>query len=127
MLALARSQLRILRQLARIPAFTIPVVAGLAFAIGATTAVFSVFSAMLLKSIGFHDAGQLAAVWRADEAHGQKSVEVSYSDLVEWRKARDTVAELALASSINLDFPLAADGPPEYVDGTTVTGNFFRT
>ena len=116
-----RSALRSLRQ----PRFTLPVVMGLAFAIGATTSVFSVFSAMLIRTLGLRELASLVAVWRADEAHGQKSVELSYNDLLAWQAARDTVEDVALASSVNLEFPLVVDGTPERIQGTTVTGNFF--
>ena len=119
--------MRLLRPLLRTPTFTLPVVAGLAIAIGATTAVFSVFSAMLLRPLGLREPARVVAVWRADEGHGQTRVEVSYRDYVEWRKASDVVEDVALASSVNLDFPLFAGGEPEHVDGTTVTGNFFQT
>src|SRR5689334_20552705 len=98
--------LRILRQLARTPGFTLPVLAGLAFAIGASTAVFGVFSAMLIRSLGFQEPQRLVALWRADEAHGQKSVELSYRDLTEWRKSADVLDGMALASSVNLDLTL---------------------
>jgi putative ABC transport system permease protein len=105
----------------------LPVVVGLAIAIGASTAVFSVFSAMLLRPLGLRDPAGIVAVWRADEGHGQSRVEVSFRDFVEWNKATDVVEDVALASSVNLDFRLAAGREPEQVDGTTVTGNFFRT
>jgi putative ABC transport system permease protein len=119
--------MRMLRPLLRTPTFTVPVIAGLAIAIGATTTVFSVFSAMLLRPLGVDDPRRVVAVWRADEAHGQKRVELSYRDYVEWNKAQDSVESVALASSVNLDFPLFVGNEPEHVDGTTVTGNFFRT
>src|SRR6185369_15964227 len=114
------------RQLLRTPGFTVPVVVGLALAIGATTAVFSVFSAMLLRPMGFHAPETLIAIWRADEAHGQKSVEISHRDQLDWRKANDVVEDVALASSVNLHFPLTIADTPELVDATTVTGNFFH-
>lgn len=117
---------RVLRQLARAPGFTLPVVLGLALAIGATTAVFSVFSALLIRSLGVTGAERLVALWRADEAHGQKRVELSYRDLAEWRKAGDVISGLALASSVNLDLTLFLGDAPEQVDSTTVTGNYFR-
>jgi putative ABC transport system permease protein len=118
--------MKLLRPLLRTPTFTYPVIAGLAIAIGATTAVFSVFSAMLLRPLGLRDPQRVVALWRTDPAHGQKSVEVSYRDYAEWRKATDAVEDVALASSVNLDFPLLVNGEPEHVEGTTVTGNFFR-
>ena len=69
------------RQLFRSRSFTIPAVAGLALAIGASTAVFSVFSAMLLRSMGFDAPARIVGLWHTDPAHGQKHVEVSYADL----------------------------------------------
>ncbi|MEO8663158.1 MAG: ABC transporter permease [Bryobacteraceae bacterium] len=118
--------LRPLRQLLRSPSFTVPSVAGLALAIGASTAVFSVFAAMLLHSLGFQEVGRLVALWQSDNAHGQQYVEVSWADYQAWRSAGDVIEDVALASSVNLDFPLFAGGEPEHVDGTTVTGSFFR-
>jgi putative ABC transport system permease protein len=115
--------MRRLRPLLRAPSFTLPAIAGLALAIGAATAVFSVFSAMLLRPLGIRDPQRVAAVWRADEAHGQKRVEIGYRDYLEWRKAED-LDDIALASSVNLYFPFFAGGEPEHVDGTTVTGSF---
>lgn len=115
-----------LRDVMRRPAFSLPAIIGLALGIGATTAVFSVFSAMLLRSNGIDDPKRIAAIWRTDEEHGQKHVEASYANLRQWRMARETFSEVALASSVNLDFPLFAGPQPEHVDGTTVSGNFFR-
>ncbi len=114
--------IRWLRPLLRRPAFTLPAIAGLAIGIGATTAVFSVFSTMMLQSMGVRDTSRVAAVWLTDPAHGQQQVELSYSD---WR-ALSKAFDIALASSVNLDFPLTFNGLPEHVDSTTVTGNFFE-
>jgi len=118
--------LRLLRQLRRAPAFAFPVVIGVAVAVGAATAVFSVFSAIQLRSLGVDNPQRLVALWRADEAHGQKSVELSYRDLTEWQKADDVLDGMALASSVNLDLSVYVGDRPEQVDSTTVSGNYFR-
>src|SRR5215467_4334219 len=118
--------LRLFRQFRHAPGCTFPIVIGLALAVGASTAVFSVFSAMLIRSLGFDDPRRLVALWRADEAHGQKSVELSYRDLIEWSKAGDVIEGMALASSVNLDLTLYAGDRPEQVDSTTVSGSYFR-
>lgn len=99
--------LRSFRNLARSRAFTIPAVAGLAIGIAATTAVFSALSAMLLRSIGFNDPPRIVALWLTDEPHGQQHVEVAYADWREWRKENSTFDDVALASSVNLDYPLS--------------------
>ena len=115
-----------LRRLARSRAFTLPAVAGLALGIGVTTAVFSVVDTMLLRPMGFANTERLVAVWATDLKRGQKHVEVCYQDLLDWRAEKDLFEEVALASSVNLDFPISGDGPPQQVDGATVSGNFFR-
>ncbi|HEV8146836.1 MAG TPA: ABC transporter permease [Bryobacteraceae bacterium] len=115
------------RQLLRAPAFSLPAILALALGIGASTAIFSVFHAMLLRSMGFHDSGSLVSLWLTDAKRGQKNVEAAYGDLLDWQKQAQLFDNVALFSSVNLDFPLFAGGEPEHVDGTTVTGNFFRT
>ncbi len=117
--------LRALRPLARRPAFAIPAVAGLAIGIAASTAVFSVFSVLEIEAMGLSDPARLIAVWLTDSAHGQSQVEMSYDDWQACRGARDAFQDIALASSVNLDFRVNISGTPEHVDGTTVTGNFF--
>ncbi len=117
---------RSLRGLLRDRAFSLPAIGGLALAIGATTTVFSVFSAMLLRPMGLRDTGGIVALWATDLPHGQDHVEVCYSDLLHWRKATAIFEDVALASSVNLDFPLLGNGPPEHVDSSTVSGNFFQ-
>src|SRR5262245_47046451 len=114
------------RQLERTRAFTLPAVAGLAVGIGAATAIFSVCNTLLLGSMGFSDIGGLVSLWPTDVQRGQKHVEVSYGDLVDWRRQASLLEDAALASSVNLDFALTGDGAPIQVESMIVTGNFFR-
>ena len=116
-----------LRQLVRTRTFTIPAVLGLAVGIGAGVSVFSVFDAMLLRSMGFRDTRRIVSLWLTDPRHGQDHVEVSYADLLDWRKQTAVFEGVALASSVNLDFPITAGtGEPRQVDGTIVSGSFFQ-
>src|SRR5215471_7630977 len=115
-----------LRALRKRPAFTIPCLTGLALGIAAASAVFSVWAAVELDPLGFREPSRLVSIWLADTAHNQSQVELSYAD---WRAFQDTPArpaEVALASSVNLDFTFYTGTTPEHVEGTTVTGNFFE-
>lgn len=118
---------RTLRQLLASPSFSVPAVLGLALAIGATTAVFSIVHRTLLNPMGLTDVESLVALWQTDAKRGHQHIEASYADYQEWRKQTALFSDVALASSVNLDFPIVIDGEPRQVDGTTVTGNFFRT
>lgn len=116
---------RNLRAILKRPALALPTIAGLMVGIGASTAVFSAYSAM--ESIGFRDPGRLVSIWLTDPAHNQPQVELSFGDWRAWRgNSQVAAADVALASSVNLDFSMYFDGVPEHVDGSTVTGNFFR-
>ncbi|HYP14064.1 MAG TPA: ABC transporter permease [Bryobacteraceae bacterium] len=114
------------RSLVHTRAFALPAIAALAAGIGATTAVYSVVHTMLFRSMDMKQVERLVAIWQTDPKRGQKHIEVCYNDLLEWTKRTDTYAGVALASSVNLDFPLLGDAEPVQVDGTTVTGNFFE-
>lgn len=107
--------------LLRRPALAIPAIAGLIVGIGASTAVFSAFRAIEFESMGLRDPARLAAIWLQDVPHNHPQVELSYGD---WRPLHN-VADVALASSVNLDFTIYRDGRPEHIDGSTVSGNFF--
>ena len=52
-----------LRSLRRQPAFAVTAVLTIALGIGATTAIFSVVNAVLLRPLPYHDAARLGTVW----------------------------------------------------------------
>ncbi len=114
------------RQLLRSPRFTWPAFTGLALGLAAATIIFSVYHALLLGSLGFGDLPRLVSLWPTDPQHRQQHVEVCFADWMEWRKRAPLLEDAALASSVNLDFRLNGDGPPQQVESTIVTGNFFR-
>ena len=58
------------RSLAKVPGFTVAVIATLALGIGANTAVFSVINAVLLKALPYHEPQSIVLVWGEDKAAG---------------------------------------------------------
>jgi len=58
------------RSLTKSPGFTVAVVLTLALGIGATTAIFSVVDAVLVKPFGLPDEGRLVTVWQDQSRRG---------------------------------------------------------
>src|SRR3990172_4933198 len=58
------------RSLIKAPAFTLTVVATLAIAIGATTAIFSVINALLLRPLSYPNPDEIVMVWQDHTRRG---------------------------------------------------------
>ena len=100
-------------------AFTI-LIAGLG--IGASSTVFSVVNAMLLRPLPFHDPGRLVWITNGDDWTSTQSEH--YSDL---RELNRSFADLAGWSAFYRvgDEELTGNGEPERLTSVPVTGNFF--
>ena len=90
-----------LRTLRRRPAFTTVAVITLGLGIGATTAIFSVVDAVLLRPLPFRDSGSLVAVvrtyphWRNDDIlrASWDAIAFSYPKFSEWRAAQTSFTD----------------------------------
>ena len=73
------------RGLLRTPGFTLAAVLALALGIGATTAIFSVVNAALLRSLGFGEESRLVSVYRtfAGIGSGKGSLSVGELDAIQ--------------------------------------------
>lgn len=111
-----------LRGIRRGPAFSVAVLTTLALGIGATTAVFSVLYAVLLKPLPFPDADRLVILGEsAGEAVG---ISVTWGNLVRW-KAQSRTIESAAGYVRGLDQTLTGQGEPRVVSGWIVEQEFF--
>ena len=111
------------RILRRRPGFTALAVSVLALAIGANSAIFSVFEGVLLRAPAFEDPGRLVFVWEARPARNQiRNVVASYN-YARWReRARSFIGIAAFTHSrVNL----TGGGDPEQLDAARATGNLF--
>lgn len=117
----ARQAVRVLR---KAPWFTLASVFVLALGIGATTAIFSLVDAALLRPLPFREAHQLVMLWE----HSERSERdlVATLDFLDWKEQNKTFAGMAATFGV-IQIPLSDEtgGLPETVALQAVTSAFF--
>ena len=83
------------RVLMRSRGFAMAAVLTLAIGIGATTAIFSVVNAVLLRPVPFTDIDRLAMVWETDRNTGTNREPASLPDVIDMRERSRQVASFA--------------------------------
>ena len=83
------------RGLRRAPGFSAVALATLALGIGATTAIFSVVDAVLIKPLPFRDADRLVVVWESNAAVSRESTFAAPWNLREWQRQARTLGGFA--------------------------------
>lgn len=80
----------ILRSLVRRPGLSLAIVLTLALGIGASTAVYSVVKAILLKPLPYADPGELVMIWETDQAKKTNQEGASIPDYFSWKDAQSS-------------------------------------
>ncbi len=114
-----------LRRLRLSPVFTIVSVMALALGIGATTAIFSVVDAVLLRSLPFAKPDRLVMIWEDASWMGFRQNTPAPANYVDW-----TTKIPSIASTAALDlrgYNVTGGGVPEKIGAAGVTANFFQT
>ncbi|WP_058186914.1 ABC transporter permease [Terracidiphilus gabretensis] len=116
----------VLRQLAKSPGFTITAVLMLAFGIGATTAIFSVVEAVMLRPLPFPDSKQLMVL--SDQlagvnVGGNGGVGVTVPDIRAY--TRETHGFSALGGYQGAGYELSGTGEPAQVNASRLTAGIF--
>ena len=123
--ALARDARYAGRSLGRAPGFAAVVVLTLGLGIGATSAVFSIVNAVLIRPLGYAGEDRLVTLHENFPASQIQHWPFSALDFEDLRRYADIFDEVSAYRSV--PFELAGDGRPERVQGTSVSANLFRT
>ena len=107
-----------LRTLRKSPQFAAIALLTFALGIGASTAVFSVVSGILLRPLPFAAPERLAAIW--------PNSTISNAEL-EYLQQHATAFEAVAAFSPGWGIALTGSGEPRQLDGARVSTNFFQT
>jgi predicted permease len=109
------------RILRKSPGFTTTVVAVLALAIGATTAMFSVVNVVLLRPLPYRSPDQLAMLWTEDPTQNFREGRSALWDVEQWRSQTRSFADLATFDSV-ATMLTGADGV-EQIAGASISPN----
>ncbi|MGA8742315.1 MAG: ABC transporter permease [Terracidiphilus sp.] len=116
-----------LRQLRKSLGFTVTAIVMLAFAIGATTAIFSVVESVLLRPLPFPDSDRLMVLsdhlQGVDVGGGGDEVGVTVPDIRAY--TRDTRSFAALGGYQGAAYELSGTGDPAQVNASRLTAGVF--
>ena len=110
-----------LRQLARMPGFTTVAALTLAVGIGATTAIFSIVHAVVLKPLPFPNPDQLVRVYTNSRGTDGST---SAANFVRWRERSHSFSQIVPVEYRNFTL-LTGDRPAEQVTGARVSADLF--
>jgi putative ABC transport system permease protein len=111
------------RMLVKSPVFTIVAVIALALGIGASTAIFSVVNAVLLRALPYQEAERLVAVWEYNRVRDRHQNSISAANFLDWQEQNSVFDDLAGYTDGNIN--LVDEGEPEQITVQYATSNLF--
>jgi predicted permease len=114
-----------LRTLRRAPGFALVAVLVLAIGIGATTAMYSLVDAMLVRGLPYAEADRLVVlIGNVQRAGGVERRGNSYPDHVDWRARATSFEDMAAYTTLTATLQGAED--PERIVGEAVSAPYFN-
>ena len=111
-----------LRMLLKRPGFTSIAVITLALGIGATTAIFTIVNAVLLRPLPYDQPDRIMSL--APDIPGSSNA--SETKFVFWRDQNQSFDSVAATTGIGSGVNLSGGNEPEFVSGVRVSAGFFR-
>ena len=110
----------------RRPGIALLVVVILALGISASTTMFSVVEAVILRPLPYADPGRLVFLWTVDNKRGTPEDLASYPAFLDWKQQSrlfDDMAALFLPALVGVT--LTGSDDPMYIQGAKVSPNLF--
>jgi putative ABC transport system permease protein len=104
------------------PGFSLVAIVTLALAIGATTAIFSVVNAVMLRPLPFDQPDRLIRVWESSPERGWPEFSASYPNFLDWRA--QATSWTALAAQTGASFSMTSHDGAQLVRGLSATLDF---
>src|SRR5262249_6085048 len=106
------------------PTFTIVAILALALAIGASSAMFSVVNAVLLKPLSFDDSDRVAIIWESAPKLNFATFSTAPANFADWRSTATSFDYMAAYQ--RTQFTLTGFEAAERVPGVTVSADYFK-
>ena len=113
------------RTLRKSPGFTAAALVTLAVGIGASTAIFSILNAVVLRPLPFHEPDRLVFLGEDDPTAPDDGVfPIALPNYLDWKREARSFEDLSTYG--NATFNLTGDGSAERLRGLLVNWNFLR-
>jgi predicted permease len=109
------------RGFVRTPAFTLAALLSIALGVGANTAIYSVFNALLVRPLPYADADRLAILWNRSPGLGIAEDWFSTAQYFDIKNGHTGFEDVAIA--IGGSFNLTGDGEPERIGTIRMSSN----
>ena len=113
------------RMLVKRPGFTLVAIITLALGIGASTAIFSVVHAVLIRPLPYRNSDRVVWLSNRNPALGVSGTFLNDADILDYRDQAQSFDQIASWGTLPLNLYGAIT--PERVEGVYVTTNFFQT
>ena len=113
------------RLLLKAPGFSALAVVALALGMGATTAIFSIVYAVLLKPLPFRAPERLLVIWEKNPAQNRYKLFVAPVNFLEWRRESREMEGMAAFQDVRITLTGGPNGPldPEELKAQRVTAD----